>query len=230
MAYAPVSSRLVRTISFALLALAAHVVSGTASGQTYATFDAACAALPTSRFVVTTIPVSWTEGETLTIDQLNAKTGRTPGRHMTFGLTTVSFGHRTRIAVATVNDAKAGRACGTLDVEVTLSMEPVTVYLAQELDASGCARGVTFEHEMKHVAVFQQVLDETARELALGLPAAFAPGLQRGASEADLQQRLKAQINEYLAEFMRRQRATLDGRQQEVDSPAEHARVKGACP
>jgi hypothetical protein len=109
-------------------------------------------------------------------------------------------------------------------------MQPVTVHLAQELDVSRCARQATMEHELQHVEVFRQVLAEAARDLAAELPGTLGNGVQRGSSQADLQQRVAARINDYIAEFIRGRRRLLDERQAAVDSPPEYARVKGACP
>jgi hypothetical protein len=108
-------------------------------------------------------------------------------------------------------------------------MQPITIYLAQELDGSPCARTATMEHELKHVAVFRAVLDEAARDLAADLAGAIGTGLQRARGPAELQRQLNARVNDYLAEFMNRRRRELNDRQNEVDSPQEYARVKYAC-
>jgi hypothetical protein len=215
--------------SIAVAALAASLCIGAARAAAPAPFEAQCADLPPSRFEVVETPLAWAEGETLSIDELTARGGYTPGIHMTFGLTTANFSSRMRLDLRTLDDSVARRACGTVDVRVELSMQPVSVHLAQELDVSRCARQATMEHELQHVEVFRQVLAEAARDLAAELPGAVGSGVQYGSSQVDLQQRVAARINDYLAEFIRGRRRLLDERQAAVDSPPEYARVKGAC-
>jgi hypothetical protein len=196
----------------------------------FASFETRCRELPASRFVVTEVPLAYVVDETQSVDQLTVRGGNTPGRHLTFGLTTVSFGHQTEVAVHSLDDRAGGQACGTVDVRVRLSMQPVTVYLAEELDGSACARNATLEHERKHVEVFRDVLGEAASELTAELAAAIGPDVQRGGSTAELQQRINARVNDYLAEFIRRHKLRMDERQDAVDSPQEYARVRNACP
>jgi hypothetical protein len=195
----------------------------------FASFETRCAGLPPSRVGVATVPLAYVQDETQAVDQLTVRGGYTPGRHLTFGLTTVHFGHDTEIGIRAIEDAAGARTCGSVDVDVLLSMQPVTVYLAQELDGSPCARNATLEHEMKHVAVFAAVLDEAARELAADLGGAIGTGLQRASSREALQRQVNARVNDYLSDFMRRRKQDMDARQDAVDSVEEHARVRNAC-
>jgi len=205
------------------------LVAGNAGSEPLTAFEARCAQLPASRFDVAADPIAYTQDESLSIDQLNLRSGHTPGVHLTFGLTTVNFGYHTTVEIRSLEAHDGARACGTLDVDVGLSMQPVTIHLAQELDGSPCARTATMEHEQKHVAVFRAVLEEATRDLATGLAGAIGPGLQRARSQGELQRQLNARVNDYLAEFMNRRRRELDERQNAVDSPQEYARVKNAC-
>jgi hypothetical protein len=214
----------------AALALALALGADCARGDFSSAFEAQCAALPPARYTVTADPITYRQGDTRSIDELTAMSGRAPGgRQLTMGLTTVSFGHQTRINVQSIEYAEGRRACATVDVVVNLTLQPLTVYLADELDASHCARAVTLEHEMKHVAVFRDTLAETQAELSRVLPAVLAPGAQRGTNTVELRERLFARIDAYVSDFMRVRQRILDERQAAVDSPAEYARVKTAC-
>jgi hypothetical protein len=205
------------------------VACDSGAGNLFASFETRCAGLPPSRVGVATVPFAYVQDETQAVDQLTVRGGYTPGRHLTFGLTTVHFGHQTEIGIRAIDDAAGARTCGTVDVDVRLSMQPVTVYLAQELDGSPCARNATLEHEMKHVAVFAAVLDEASRELAAGLGGAIGTGLQRAPSREALQRQVNARVNDYLSDFMRRHKQDMDARQNAVDSVEEYARVRNAC-
>jgi hypothetical protein len=210
----------------AALLLVAWDASG---GSLFAPFETRCAELPASRFEVVAVPISYRVVETDSVAQLTVRSGKSPDTHWTFGLTTVNFGHQTQIGIRSIEDAAGHRACGTLEVRVRLSMQPVVIYLANELDSSRCARDVTMEHEQKHLAVFREALDATTRELAANLGAAIGTGQQRAASKTELEQQVTGRINAYLADFVRQRREELEIRQEAIDSPQEYARVRHAC-
>ena len=165
-------------------AVALMVVAGSAAGQPPDAFEARCAQLPSSRVGVTTVPIAYGEDETLSIDQLNLRSGHTPGLHLTFGLTTAKFASHVTVEIHLFENRDGTRACGTLGVDVELSARPMVIYLAQELDGSPCARTATMEHEMKHVAVFRAVLDEAARDLAADLAADDRHGRAMGEEQS----------------------------------------------
>jgi hypothetical protein len=219
-------ARLAWTVPLAALALVACDAGGS---NPFASFETRCAGLPASRFDVSAVALSYRVVETQSVAQLTVLGGNSPDTAWTFGLTTVSFGHQTEIGIHSIEDAAGHRACATVDVRVTLSMQPVVVYLANELDSSACAREATLEHEQKHVAVFRDVLAETKRDLAARLAGAIGSGLQRAASVAELERQVDGRINAYLSEFIHQRKDDLDARQEAVDSPEEHARVRRAC-
>ena len=210
-------------------AVALMVVAGSAAGQPPDAFEARCTQLPSSRVGVTTVPITYGEDETLSIDQLNLRSGHTPGVHLTFGLTTAKFASHVTVEIHLFENRDATRACGTLGVDVELSARPMVIYLAQELDGSPCARTATMEHELKHVAVFRAVLDEAARDLAADLAGMIGTGVQWAQSKAELQRQMNARVTDYLAGFMDQRGRELNERQDGVDSPQEYARVKAAC-
>lgn len=193
-----------------------------------AAFDAECAQLQPSTFEVVAVPLTWQEGESLGIDALTVKSGHARGVKMTLGLTMANYGYRVQTELRTL--ASDQEACGTVAVRVELSMQPVTVYLADELDASRCARLATLEHEMLHVEVFREELDEAASALRADLPGVVGAGVQRAQTRGELHRRIDARVNATLADFMERRRRVLDARQATIDSPPEYARVKAACP
>lgn len=205
------------------------VAAGSAAGQPLSAFEARCAQLPSSRVGVTTVPIAYSEDETLSIDQLNLRSGHTQGLHLTFGLTTAKFASHVTVEIHSLENRDGTRACGTLGVDVLVSAQPMVIYLAQELDGSPCARTATMEHEMKHVAVFRAVLDETARDLTVDLAEVIGTDVQWAPSKAELQRQMNVRVTDYLAGFMDQRGRELNERQNGVDSPQEYARVKGAC-
>lgn len=108
-------------------------------------------------------------------------------------------------------------------------MQPVTVYVAREIAHDTCRREVTREHELKHVEVDREVLDEAAQRLREELPARLGTVALHGSSGAALSSTFETSLRTYLSAFMREQHALLAQRQAEVDSASEYARVAGAC-
>ena len=201
----------------------------TGRGNPLASFDARCAQLPASRFAIVTVPLAYVEDRAQSIDELTVRGGNTPATHTTFGLTTVSFGHQTDIELKVVEDAAGERACGTAGVRVALSMQPVTVYVARELGRTPCARDATFTHELKHVAVFRDVLNDAARDLETDLAAAIGTGQRRASNRGELERRFNAELTAYLSVFLAQWRQRMNARQDAVDSPEEYERTATAC-
>ncbi len=220
-------------LALGILALAALAPTVSMADETRsdALFAARCAQLSAPRFDVVEVPVTYVvEDGTQTIDQLTVKSGYTPETNLTFGLTTVSFAYEGDIEIRVVEETETNRVCGNLNLKVMLSMQPVIVYLAQELGSSPCARAVTMEHELKHVTVFQQVLSDAAADLRTDIASALGRQTTRASSRADLERTVNARVKDYLSDFIHRWQRTQTERQNAVDSPAEHARVKSACP
>jgi hypothetical protein len=194
-----------------------------------ASFESRCAALPPTRFEIVQVPVTYTEDRSQSIPELTVRGGNTPATHTTFGLTTVRFGHQTDTELKVVEDAAGGRTCGAATVRVQLSMQPVTVYVAREIDRTPCPRDATFAHELRHVAVFREVLDEATRDLKADLADAIGTGVRRAASGSELERAFNAQLSAYLSVFMSQWNQEMRTRQDAVDSPEEHERTATAC-
>jgi hypothetical protein len=195
----------------------------------FASFEARCAKLPSPRFEVVAVPVSFERDDSQPTAALTARSSRTPVTHRATGLTTAAFGQNTDIELQLLEDRRGARACGTPQVRVELSMQPITVLVARELADLPCQHEVTLSHEMKHVAVYVEVLHDAAQALGRELPEAVGMERRRAASALELQQQLNAAVRDELAEFMRGQQRILEERQAEIDSPEEYARVSTAC-
>lgn len=211
------------------VALCALLASCGRDGNPFASFDTRCAKLPAPRFDVVTAAVSFDRDDSHPIAELTVRSGSALATHRTMGLTTAMFGQSTDIDLHVVDDRRGSRACGTPTVRVELSMQPMTVFIAREVAETPCQRDATLEHELKHVEVFREVLEEAARELGRDLPDAIGAELRRATNAAELQQRLIVSVRDYLAQFMKDWQRVLDSRQREVDSPEEYARVAAAC-
>jgi hypothetical protein len=211
------------------LALCALLAGCGPNGNPFASFDTRCAKLPAPRFDVVATPLSFERDDTRPIAELTVKSGSALATHRTMGLTTAVFGQSTDIELQVLGDRRGSRACGTPTVRVELSMQPVVVFIAREVTESPCQHDATLGHEMKHVEVFREVLQEAATELEREFPEAVGAELRRASNAEELQQRLILSVRDYLAQFMKDWQRVLDARQAEVDSPEEYARVSAAC-
>ena len=211
---------------FALLALAG---CGSGKGNPFASFESRCAQLPRARFDVVQVPVSYREDGSQSIAALTRRSGTPPATHRTVGLTTATIGYQAQIELRAVSDSRGGRACGTPNVHVELSLQPMTIYIAHELADNRCERESTLEHELKHVAVHREALEEASAELREALPAAIGVELRTAWSQAELERILNLKVRNYLSEFIEGRHRLLRERQAEVDSPDEYQRLTTLC-
>jgi hypothetical protein len=211
------------------LALCALMAACGRNGNPFASFETRCAKLPVTLFDVVAMPLSFERDDTRPIAELTVKSGSALATHRTMGLTTAVFGQSTDIELHVLGDRRGSRACGTPSVRVELSMQPVVVFIAREVAERPCERDATLAHEMKHVEVFREVLEQATTELEREFPEAIGAELRRAANAEELQQRLILGVRDYLAQFMKDWQRALDARQAEVDSPEEYARVSAAC-
>jgi hypothetical protein len=215
----------------ALLALAALLCAGcTREGANpFASFDSRCASLPPATYEVVEVPLQFAEDDEVGITDLTKRSGASIARHRTYGLTTANFGHVTETELRLVEQRATGRTCATPHVVVQLSMQPVVVYVARELAGDRCQHDVTREHELKHIAINREVLDDAARKLRDELAPAMGTAILHGASGPGIASQYESRLRDYLENFMREQHRLLAQRQAEIDSPDEYARVANAC-
>ena len=215
-------------LAFAVAAAAAVAGCDVTKRLPFASFDTRCKAMPAPRYQVAVVPLAVTEDDTTGFDELTTKSGASPERHRTYGLTVVNFGHETESRLRILEETSSGRTCATPDVDVVLSMRPATVYVARELSGDACQHEATRQHEMQHVAAYRELLDEAAVQLRAELPAAVAASWT-GPTATDVRARFDDALRGYMREFMRAQHERLAERQALIDSPEEYARVARAC-
>jgi hypothetical protein len=195
----------------------------------FASFETRCASLPPATYEVVATPLEFQEDDGVGIAELTTKSGSSLARHRTYGLTTANFGQQTETELRLVEQRATGRTCATPHVIVRLSMQPVVVYVARELAADACQHDVTREHELKHVAVNREALEDATRALHRDLATAMGTSVLQGSSGSAIAHQYESALRDYLGAFMREQHRALEARQAEVDSADEYARVSNAC-
>lgn len=192
-------------------------------------FDTQCARLPTSHFEVVAAPLSVAFDRTRSQRELTGMYEQATARHVTMGLTQARIGHQSTIAVNGLQDATAGRACMRVTVQVELTLQPLIVFIARELEADPCRQAAVRAHEMKHVAVYETVLAERVPMLAASLKAAFGGRPFRGRSATAVEAEVQSAVGRHLDAFLDATAGTVRVRQAAVDTPEEYARVGAAC-
>ncbi len=207
------------------LVLAVALVAFTACQKIDATY---CRMrLPPSQIVVTNEAVSYSIGHHQDARAIGDAHGQ-DGESITYGLTTASPLARAEIRLHVLKIP--GGVCARPDVLVHLAYQPMTVEIARELPEGSCGYQAVLNHEMKHVDVFRQTLDQSAASLrheidahALDVPVRYSDVDHARAAMQSLQDSWLLPMGQaYLAQAADLQSA--------VDTPAEYQRVKNLCP
>ncbi|MBK7794050.1 MAG: hypothetical protein IPJ62_17230 [Betaproteobacteria bacterium] len=92
--------------------------------------------------------------------------------------------HRATIVVAGIEEPRSRKVCVRPEIDVELSLLPLTVFVGREFRDDDCRRAAIVEHELKHVAVYRAYLDEVAGEVVtparLGNPSGRFASRARG--------------------------------------------------
>lgn len=191
-------------------------------------FEARCEALPPIAPSVVASPIGVIEDTSRALAQLTAMSTHGRPNHQTMGLTQTSVGTTTTVRAEGLTD-RAGRACMRARVEVVLSMDPMTVFVAREIAADRCRHDEVRAHEQKHVEVHEAFLRDQPAELLAHLADAGIERVYNAASAAAAQHDIELDVARAVARFEATSRADLARRQAEVDTPEEYARVAAAC-
>ncbi len=108
-------------------------------------------------------------------------------------------------------------------------MTPMTVYVGREVAGDPCRDAVIVEHEMKHVAVYRQRLDEIGGEVRAALVKAYGNRVFYFANRAEGHREMEKALSAELGTLLAQSASRIKERQRAVDSPEEYARVAAAC-
>ena len=147
------------------------------------------------------------------------------------GLTSgvINVGHETRLAGA----RRGSSSCLWVDhIQITIRLDPV-VYVAREYAPNSCEHKAIFAHEMKHVRVDQQIVNQFSGRLrdAVAQAVRTQPALGPVARGQDptLQQKFVSRISAALSAETKRMEAERNRRQQAIDTIAEYEYVARQC-
>ena len=145
------------------------------------------------------------------------------------GLTRARIGHSATITVVGIEEPRSRRVCVRPEIRIELSLAPMTVFVGREFRGDDCRRAVIIEHELKHVAVYREMQEAMAREARDEITRAYGNTAMEFASRDEAQREIEAALSGYLGPLLERSTREVRQRQAAVDTPAEYARVAGAC-
>lgn len=223
-------------LAFVLVITAVVFISGCDSAKSAAAraglagFEARCeSSLPPTRVDVVTTPVVYTTDRTRSWRELTAMSGDEGSELRAVGLTTAMIGHQALVETTGIEDQSDGRVCVRPSIRVDLSATPMKVYISREIAEDPCRDAAALEHEVKHVAVYEDELGRIADDVRQVLTSTYGNRVlyyrSRSEAQRDTKDALGAEIGPILAEDARRIKA----RQREIDTPEEYASVSAAC-
>ncbi|HQR10442.1 MAG TPA: hypothetical protein PLW68_03850 [Casimicrobiaceae bacterium] len=192
-------------------------------------FESRCERLPPGQIEIRQAASPVEVNDQMSLGQLSRLAQDNPATHRTLGLTRTELRRDVVIELTGLKDASGGRSCQRPQLTIELSMVPMTVYLASELQDNACGRAAVLDHELKHAAAFRDHLQETARRLGTELPAVFGQRIIVARDPAAGESQVRRELQAFMDEFDAANALELKARQAAVDSPDEYARVSGAC-
>ncbi|MDC7692567.1 hypothetical protein [Vogesella indigofera] len=165
-----------------------------------------------------------------TMDELTAVAKSTgvpvSGNGVVTGLTT----DRRRIGVRAWYETMQLQSgfCLAPHVKITIDQRVVTVAMPKEIPSNSCFFQVTLEHEHKHAKIAEDGMDAVLRQEAASLQSFLAGQAGFQQTLGDSQQKID-QLKAYAEMRVQRALDRVDQMNADIDTPAEYAKVNGAC-
>ncbi len=195
-----------------------------------------CAGAPPPRWTVSIDPGIVTREDAMGVEALKADAIKVIGRqavapsHTFLGQTAT----RTKVDLRLVSETleTSDRVCAVpRRLEVTLRYSERQVRVAREVGVDACLHREVEEHELRHVALDDKIIEEYEPQLRERV-AAFAVALEPGYGQRPAEARAK--LNESAREWLREttdefETIRRERHRTEIDTPEEYARVRSVC-
>ncbi|MGE5469223.1 MAG: hypothetical protein ACM3X0_00360 [Bacteroidota bacterium] len=119
--------------------------------------------------------------------------------------------------------------CASHQVTVEYGFMPMTVYVGSEFPEGTCAYNEIYQHELRHVHVYQTHARKIEQELSETLKERFEDAPPSRGAAGETGPRLQQEINERWIPYIKRMLDKVNAEQREVDSPEEYERVAASC-
>ena len=188
-------------------------------------FDKVCERrlAPTSVEVVTK-PVSYVYDFSKSTGELTARGAHRAGT-VVLGLVETEIRSEAAVGLNGIKQTFGSRYCMRPKLTVKLAFEPMTLFVASEQPEGSCAFRVTMEHELKHIAVYQDYLEDFAGRVQDDLGRALGGGIVYVDGQAAADAHVRAVLEKTLTPYLQSMQNEVRARQARVDSPAEYARL-----
>ncbi len=180
--------------------------------------------LAPARIEVEAAPIEVTTDFSRSREQLTAAGAPSAGRTV-LGLTETQIKWSVAMGGNALTRRIGGRHCLRPDVKVRLSMEPMTVSIANEYPPGTCSFDLTMAHEQKHVQVYQVFLFDVTKRVQEQLRARFGERVLYFASAAEADKHLSNLTRDTLSPLVGNAMQEVTPLQTAVDSPEEYFRL-----
>jgi hypothetical protein len=137
-----------------------------------------------------------------------------------------------RVAVSVegtiIGDPETGTECLRPLVNVSLSYEPIVIYVGREFEPGSCAYREILAHEMRHLKAYVDYLPKVESRVLDRMAQRF-DGRPVVAPRGQALHRVQQELDRTWMPFLKRQMATAKARQAAIDSPKEYARLGKVC-
>jgi hypothetical protein len=189
----------------------------------FSSFESACKQrlAPASVEVLTT-PVSYTYDFGQSTSELTARGAHRAGT-VVLGLVEAEIHSEAAVGVNGFRQTFGSRYCMRPKLTLKLAFEPMTLFIAREQPEGSCAFRITMEHELKHIAVYQEYLDEFAARVRNDLGQTLGDRIVYVSSQAEADAYVRAVAEKTLNPYLHAVQDEVRARQARIDSPAEYA-------
>jgi hypothetical protein len=144
---------------------------------------------------------------------------------LTRGKATVKFD----VQMSSLIDHSGRWECTSPKIVVSFGYSPMTVYVAREFPAGGCAYNAIYQHELRHVKTYQAHLSSIERDITEALNQRFVTGSPSRGSVGQARSMLEKEIHERWMPYIKREIERVESAQALIDTPDEYARVGERC-
>lgn len=177
---------------------------------------------------VSTIWRDYTIDNSMSSRRLNYRASHSPSGDFIVGLTSLVTVTEIDFNGDLVKDKTGEGECLAPKIKITIALDPIQVYIGSEFKPDTCAYNKIFEHEMKHVSLYKNMLPkvgiivEDLLKRRLGDRPIHTP-------VGSAYRLLKQEIDQFWRPLIKTELSKIEIDQQAIDSDAEGVELALAC-
>lgn len=210
-----------------LLALAIVALAVLAGCDAIRPFESVCESrLPNSSVTVNVEPLSYTVDRRLSFAELTARGAALAGEgRFVLGLTEANLRREVRLLAPGVGSRAKGRYCMRPQVTVEVTFNPAKVFMGADEPEGTCRYRLTWDHELRHIAVYQEFLGAFAARIREALASQIGTQIYYFKSPEEAQEHVDRMVTDVLSPLVQAGMEEVRALQRQVDSPEEYARL-----